>query len=195
MRRRGLAGLCSSPRLPLRQLPVAHACRCYAASRTPLLDSVAVEAARERVAARKPLPDEHEPSRTLYRPAVPMSIFDRASGRWRGHPIDLNHTLDMWSRRETGAVISQNIPLKVWRTCRKIPPVSHLNPATFSLKQEKFRRMLTIWRSETFRRVLYPDLAACVGVSCAVPTLGNQSYTMHLTQRQILQLPCIWVYL
>ena len=64
---RRLAALRSVPRLPRQRLPVglaAHCCR-YATRAASSRDIVAVEAARERVAARKPAPDIRDDSRTL----------------------------------------------------------------------------------------------------------------------------------
>eukprot|EP01043_Picozoa_sp_COSAG02_P005547 COSAG02_NODE_151_length_33583_cov_25.995042_9_plen_337_part_00 len=95
-----------------------------------------VEAARAAIDARRPQPDKSDDSRTLYRPSVPQTFFDRLAMHWRGHPIDLNHTHEMWARKESG--------------------------------MEKFKRVVTMHRSETARRILYPELVACFGISCAV---------------------------
>ena len=114
----------------------AHPALRWSSSTASSSTTKAVEAARAAVAARVPPADAVDDSRTLYRPSMPQTFVDRITNRWRGHPIDLNHTHEMWARRESGT--------------------------------EKFKRIVTMHRSETARRILYPDLLSCVGVSCAV---------------------------
>lgn len=119
-------------RPPIASTPLRAAFRLASSSST----TATVEAARAAVDARRPQPDESDNSRTLYRPSVPQTFYDKITMRWRGHPIDLSHTHDMWARKESGI--------------------------------EKFKRVVTMHRSETARRILYPELISCFGISCAV---------------------------
>jgi hypothetical protein len=95
-----------------------------------------VAAARVAVGARQPVADAWDSSRAVYRPAVIKSISDRLAGRWRGQPIDLNHSHEMWAERDAS-----------WRHVRHVAET---------------------WRSETLRRLLYPDLFLSASISSAV---------------------------
>jgi putative membrane protein len=93
-------------------------------------------AAAAAIAARQPQPDPRDSSRALYRPGLPKSLGDRLVGRWRGQPIDLNHSHQMWARRDAA---TRHVGL-----------------------------LLSTMRSETFRRLLFPDIAVTCAVSSAV---------------------------
>ena len=86
--------------------PARATLRSY--STTPSTRDAVVAAARAAVERRLPQPDEDDASRTLYRPSVPQTLSDRLQMHWRGHPIDLNHTHDMWARKESGAFSAQS---------------------------------------------------------------------------------------
>jgi len=72
----------------------------------------------------------------LYSPRVRRTFADIITGRWRGHPIDLNHSHEDWARRESS--------------------------------DRHIRHVLTTFRSATFRRLLYPDLAVTTSISASV---------------------------
>jgi len=95
-----------------------------------------VEVARKAIAARRPQPDGTDSTRVLYAPRVRRTFADIITGRWRGHPIDLNHSHEDWARRESS--------------------------------DRHIRHVLTTFRSATFRRLLYPDLAVTTSISASV---------------------------
>ena len=95
-----------------------------------------VEVARKAIAARRPQPEATDSTRVLYSPRVRRTFADIVTGRWRGHPIDLNHSHEDWARRESS--------------------------------DRHIRHVLTTFRSATFRRLLYPDLAVTTSISASV---------------------------
>lgn len=95
-----------------------------------------VEVARKAIAARRPQPEATDSTRVLYSPRVQRTFADLVTGRWRGHPIDLNHSHEDWARRESS--------------------------------DRHIRHVLTTFRSATFRRLLYPDLAVTTSISASV---------------------------
>ena len=89
-----------SGRLSRRAAP-AWRC-CSSSSTSPPADADdPVAAARAAVAARKPLAEKADPSRTIYRRSRESETWrDWLYGRYQSVPVDLNHDFEMWAEKE-----------------------------------------------------------------------------------------------